>query len=305
MNHTQWLPGILVLAGGLLTASIYLYLSRRAPKSTAVPDSTVDDLERQAQLYVEQLTELKADRSRLSPEQFAAEQARLETLATSALVERDARLENAPAPTASALAVPAGFFGRHPELKGALWGGGVVLFFAVLGLLLSQSQRERRAGDTITGKRPDGMAQNAPPQDDSAFTAVLEQVKTQPGNVELAAQVAHQLIRRQRLDEASALTERALGQDPFFMENRVHRAVLLAASGHLSQASAALEHLAKTYPDAEEALLFLAAFHMQNNDKASALDDLERFVTEAPPSEQMPQMQQEIALLRHELRKNK
>lgn len=317
MNQTNWLPGIIVLAGGLLLAVVYLFASR---KQAAKPrDGVLEELERRAQMLIEQLRELSADRHHLTDEQFAAEKARLELEAAAALRARDehtatvakkaaAAAERPAAAAAKAAAAPTGFFGRHPELKGALWGGGVVLFFVVMGLLLSQSTQERGENDSITGKDPSeaagtrGMAQDGPATDEEQMIrAAIDEVKKNPENVEAAAEVGHALIWRQRWDDAASLTERALATDPFHIETRIHRAALEASRGNPEGAIQKLQHLADTFPDAYEALLFIGMISMQGGDNARALESFERYAAETPASEQPPQLMDGIAILREKL----
>jgi tetratricopeptide (TPR) repeat protein len=321
MNETNWLPGIVVLGGGLVLAALYLLASRK--KAAAKPkDGTLEDLDQRAQSLIEQLRELNADRHHLSDAQFAAETARLESEAAAALRARDehrkggekTKEKEAPAArAASGRAAPAGFFARHPELKGALWGGGVVSFVVALGLLLSQSTKERRDDETMTGKDPNEVAgtrgagqgqQGQHPQQaemDRMFQAALEEVKKNPENLEAAAEVAHTLIWRQSWDEAASITERSLSLDPFHVESRIHRAAIDASRGDVEGAIKQLEHLANTLPDAHEALLFIGMIAMQGGDNERALESFERFAADAPPAEQPPQLLDGIAMLRQQL----
>src|ERR1700736_1767980 len=134
MAQTHWLPGIIVLAIGLAIGVAFLFRLRQNARPGLDADGRLADLDRAAQLILDQLKELVADRHHLEAAQFDAEKSRLEQEAAAALRARDeyARgravaqgVSEKPAPVAAT--APQGWLARHPQLKGALWGGGVVL----------------------------------------------------------------------------------------------------------------------------------------------------------------------------------
>lgn len=316
MNQTNWMPGLVVLAGGLVIAALYLLLTGKkgAAAADAKPrDGKLDDLDRRAQLLIEQLRELEQEKHQLDPARYSAEKSRLELEAAGALRERDqyakGLAEKKPEPAKpSASPAPTGFFGKHPEWKGALWGGGVVLFFAVLAFTLYSSLKPRSEGQEATGINPnEQMGRRGPmqqPQSDPELESALARANNDPSNVELAAEVSHELIRVQRFQEAEKLTRRALGVDPFHVENRIHLQVIRATEGQEADAQKELQRISDTAPDAYEATLFLGVMAMQRGDKVATLEYFERFASEAPKEEQPPQLLQGIAMLRQQLGRN-
>ena len=312
-NPTNWLPGVIVLVGGLVLAALYLLASRQKGKPAAtVTDGTLDDLDRRAQELIEQLKELNAEKHLHAPEHFQAEKTRLELAAAAALRARDEHAQGLTKKAHKAAAsgkkaqvaaaeAPQGFFARNPKLVGAAWGGGVSLFMAVMWIVLSQNQQPRVDGAPSTGRVPPGAESSNPSSGSGPFEAALAEVNANPENVEAAAMVAHELLRMQRFDQANAITERALGVDPFHMENRVHRGLLAAVKGDVQGSMEQLQHLADTYPDAQEALLFLGSIAGQHGDLRRALECFERFAAEAPPEDQPPQLAEGIAQLRRQL----
>jgi len=301
VTRTDWLPGIVVLLVGL-GAALLLVLLRRRSAASPPPDATEEAGLRAGRL-IEQLRELEVDRHQLSPEAYQREHARLERLAADALRQRDEARTAAPAKVAKAppAPVPSGFFGRHPQLQGALWGAGAVVFFGALGLWLSREAQPRSEGEGATGTVGRGEAPAGPPREDADFAAALARARENPGDVVLSARVVHELLRRENLDEARTLTERSLGVDPFFTEARIHRAFLRALGGDEPSGAKELDHLARLYPHSHEALLFLGLIRMRSGDNAGALDAFERFLAEAPPEEQPPQMRAAIAQMRQQL----
>jgi hypothetical protein len=303
VTRTDWLPGLLVLCLGLVAAALFLLLGRRRTPAVGPGmhrDPAEEAGERAARL-IDQLRELEADRHQLAPDALAAERARLERLAAAALRSRDEARASAAAPDLAA-AVPAAaarsFFERHPQLQGALWGAGLVVFFGALGLWLTRDAQPRGERDGLTGTAGRDAPAPTPPAEDPAFATALAEVRENPGDVETSAHVVHELIRRQDYDQARLLTERSLGVDPFLAEARVHRAFLRAVGGEEPAAAQELEHLAGLYPRAHEALLFLGMLRMRAGNNRGAVEAFERFLAEAPPDEQPPQLRAAIADLR-------
>jgi hypothetical protein len=300
VSQTNWVPGLVVLAIGVLAAVAYLLWVRKSASPSAASDQFAD-LNERAQRLVDQLKELQADRHHLDDRQFAAEKQRLELEAAAALKLRDERARRAaraPAPKAES-SRPQSWLSAHPQLKGALWGAGVALFFVALGIFLSQEQKPRTEGQAITGQTPGGGG--AEQGEDPQLKALMARLAAEPENVELLALAGHEMISREQWGEAGRLTDRALGIDPFNVENRIHKAFLKAVRGDPAGSMRDLEHLANSYPDSEEALLFLGSLAMQSGNPRGALEAFERYAADAPPDMQPPRLKQAISSLRKQL----
>ena len=317
-QQTNWLPGIIALVISVICGAAYLMLQRSKGGAPSSPepqrDGVRDDLERRAQSLIEQLKELVADKHNLTPEQFEAEKSRLEREAAAALRARDEYIQQrkspapgtAGAPAATQAPAPTGFAARNPQLVGALWGAGIVLFFGVLGYLIVSEQRPREDNMEATGRLPPGTAPSGQQQaqvsmEEQELAAAQERLKANPNDLEASALVAHEMIRKQNPEEAERLTIRSLAIDPFHIESRVHRGVLRAIRGDVPGAEQELLTLADTYPGAQEALLFLGFIHVQSGNRAKALEYFERFSIEVPREMQPPQLEAAIAQLRQEV----
>lgn len=310
MTPTNWLPGLLVLSAALIAAGLTILLTRRRGSGASVPAGTpvAADAEERSKQYLEQLRELSLDRHHFTDAQFALEKGRLEQLASESLRERDTLAQTAavkdPGVAVSGPVRPPGFFSRHPQLVGAAWGAGVVLFFGTVALVLNREQKPRTDDGVMTGATPPGARASGAPAtgaatDDAEIKAAIERLRGHPEDVELAARIGHELIRRRQFDEARRITERAVGVDPFDVETRVHRAFLRGIMGDGASTARELEHLSRTYPDSYEALLFLGMFHLSLGRNPDALAAFERFMAEAPTDEVPPQLAQAIDGLRH------
>jgi tetratricopeptide (TPR) repeat protein len=301
MSPTQWVPGILVLITALCGALLYLAISRQKRDTLRVGSDDPADLDTRAQRLIDQLKELTADQHHLGKVQFSAEKERLEREAASALAQRDALARGPRKEAAIASTTGAGWLARHPRLQGAFWGGGLVLFFAILGLLLMQEQKPRASGQEATGKVPGGGKPPEAGAEDPHLKLALERVREHPNDAAALANAAHELLSRQAWDEARQLTDRASGIDPFDLENRIHRAFLKATQGKGEEALKELAHLYERYPNSHEALLLDGAVASQAGNLRRAIDSFERYLIEAPPSEHPPHLREGVASLRKQL----
>lgn len=302
MESTQWAPGIIVLLAGLVAAAFFVFANRKRLMGTAQPSATgPDDLELRYQQLLGQLKDLANDRQRLSEEAYAQEKARLELEAAKLLQQRDERKgaatgqvpSSAPAPAAPAAAPEPGM---NPQMRNALWVGGIVAFFVVIGFVLSRESGEKPERPGMDGS-PMGQMPNQPPED-PMFTAALGQLSRNPDDLALLNRVTHELIQREDFGAANELASRAIGVDPFDLEARVHRAVLDGLGGKIDVAATELERLADLYPLPFEATLYAGAMRAERGENARAVELLERFLREAPPDMQPPQLRAMIQQLR-------
>jgi tetratricopeptide (TPR) repeat protein len=302
---TNWTPGLIVLAVGFIAAVLFL-LTRKGAPAPESKDGALEDLERRYQSLIEQLKELAADKHALEPERYESERKRLELEAASALRAKDAHLkkrEATPGAAGELREAPVATGGLSPQVKGAMWGGGIVLFFAILSYTLVSEQLPRGEDAAATGRVPPGMGANAQqqPQQDPDLEQAMERLRNNPSDIDAAALLSHELIRRQMYEEADRVTQRALALDPFSVELRVHLGVLKAVRGDEAGSERDLMMLVDTYPDAQEALLFLGAIAMRQGDKAKALGMFERFAVEVPSEMHPPPLLSAIQQLRGEL----
>lgn len=308
MNTTNWLPGVIVTVIGALTAVILLLTSKRRTDSGFASDQNdlLADHDRRFQELLEELRELDQDQHHLPPDAFAVEKARLEKEAASALRARDefARKMGAPAVARKAEGQAPAF---SPGLKAAVWITGTVLFFAILGVVLTQEQKPRedmpngKPGPMTGGGAPSQAELDAAKKEEDEFNKLMERLKANPDDVELLAAAGHQMMRAQKFTDAAALTEKALTLDPFHTESRIHKAVLRGLRGDTRPALDELEVIGNTHPDGAEALLFAGALAMEINDARRALTAFEKYAATAPPEERPPGLMQGIAMLRQQL----
>ena len=271
------------------------------------------DAQRRVDSLLSQLREHEAERHQESAASWQAEHGRLEQAAADAMRARD-EMAAAPEKTGAgkgkkgtaapvAAAASTGFFARHPQLVGAAWGAGVVVFFGALGLWLSRDQKPREAGETATGTvgRESPGAPRGEDQDRD-FQVALSRAKDNPGaDLAMTGEVIRELISRSDFQQALELNERALAADPFRTELLVHRAFLKVVQGEKQAGMAELGRLADLYPDGSSALIFRGMVHMQAQEPREALKDFEGYLAVTPPQNVPPQLRAGVAQLRQQI----
>lgn len=304
---TNWLPGLLALAGGVAAALAYLFSSKRAGSADA-GSGTRDDLETRYQARLAELKDHTANKHLFPAEVWAKEHARLEQAAAAALRERDGQRHEtlkaqARAEKLADVKAQAATPGRNPAFSGALLGGAVVGFFALLGYLLSSSTSERAPDGSMTGGAPAGVMQPppGPPPRDTRLEALAARVQASPDDGEAVADLAVYLIRQQAFDEARPLVARAMMIDPFLPKARVGRAVMRAFDGDPPGAATELEQLAARYPEAYDGHMFAGMLSLDLNDPRRALTNFDAFVASAPQADQPPMIRMVAQQLRQQL----
>ena len=296
----------MVLAAGAAVALAYLFGSKRLQVDAPKPE-TLDDLDARYHSLLEDLRTHVANRHLVPAEEFVKEKTRLELAAAEILRTRDGKKHDEVKKQArierQATAAPT-LASKNPALMGALVGGAVVAFFALLGWQVTQSATEK----------PEGMPQqmgpaagNPPmqqrPQADARLDALAAKVQSAPDDVDAVASLAIILIRKQAFDDAQPLIKRATFLDPFNPKGRVGRAVGRALEGDLKGSIDELESLAGKYPEAYDARYFAGMLAMEDNDQRRALRNLELYVELAPQAEQPPMIRMAVSQLKQELAK--
>ena len=154
----DWWQSWTCLGVGAAVGAAYLFVTRKDRTPAADVEAEVADAERRKDLLIEELRELAEEKHKLDAARYAAERERLEAAAADALRTRDAALQKAKLPPRREVASkppktgaskPApdlpGFFDAHPQLKGAAWGAGLVLFFVVIWRLIGAAETPREA----------------------------------------------------------------------------------------------------------------------------------------------------------------
>lgn len=303
MMETNWLPGLVTLGVGAAAGGAWLLASLRRTPAPSNAASAQDEDTQAYQQRIEQLRALELERHQLGEALYLEERGRLEQEAAGLLRARAARAPRKEAAAAAASSSEEASAKRSTRSRLALGLGWAV----ALALLLTAGLQLRDAGARATeleaqssapGSSAPGSFAPGSSEEDPQLAALLQQAAQHPEDVEAAAAASHELLRRQRYDEAAALTERVLAQQPMHLESHIHRAVVQGVRGDAQGAIQKLTYLADNHPQAHEALLFRGVLALNNDDPALALDSFERFAAGAPEQAAPMQLDHVIAMLK-------
>ncbi len=288
----QMLPGASIIA---VASAAGLVLARRWG-GEAHEGAAKDDLDERLGHLLAHLRDLDEQQHRLTPESYTSERSRIEAQAAALMRQREraeatpARQKKVEAPAAADPII--GFFGRHPEWKGALWGGGLVAILGFLYITVVAEQRPREPGGSLTGGGAPMMGGGAPAMGgggqasmDPEVQALLQRLREAPTDITALVRLGHVVLRAQMLEEARVLTERALQLDPDNLEARVHDAVVVASQDP-ARGKQKLEAVLQMDPKLAEAWLFRGMMAMQSGDQAVMRESFSQFVTHAPEGPQ-------------------
>jgi tetratricopeptide (TPR) repeat protein len=289
-HPTEWLPGLVALAAGLLIGFFLLRrsLGQRGASAPAVPVAAAPRREAEARYAAlcAQLRDLEDNASQLEPEPLARERYRLECAAGAALLELEAAPAAGPAPAtpaAEASAAPAGEAGAapvpaNPALRGFLWGAGGVAALAVLGLFVSREATVRREGGSITGNIP-GEERGAVPDEVARLQA---RVGARPDDLEARLELAFAHLQRRELMAVFEHTQYVLERRPRDVRALSYQALVRLAMNQAAEAEAMLQTALAEDPDSLDARLHLGLVYMQQGRMAEAEAALQEAIRRHP-----------------------
>lgn len=285
MGHgTDWLPPLLVLGIGLLAGAFLAWKLARGKRAAAATPAVrgdaveIRDLRVQREQVLSQLRELDDTAGKRSPEELARDRYALELQAAAVLRDLDsaerAALAAAPAPAApaAAQAVP-----RSSALVGALWGGGVVLFGAILFFVLQSNSGQRAAGGSVTGNGATvmgpGAGAPAMQQDDQPDPELLQamaRAEASPQDIEAQLDLAQALLYRDRLIDVFQVVQKVNAIQPETPRALTYEAVVRQAMGLPDMALQMLDKAVAKEPQLAEAWVRrgLVAFDLEKYDVA-------------------------------------
>jgi len=272
-SPVDWLPGLVVLAVGLVLGGVLVWRMRAVGPAVAVPlpPSGLErrDLLGKRDALFRQLAELEDTAAKRSPTQLARERYALELDAARVLRELD-RLPDAapaatpetskgsPAPTATTPAAAGG--GGRPALRGFLWSVGSMAALASLVFLVTRSARPRESGAPPTGEP--GMSVSASPADpgEARLRAQIEQA---PDDLEARLDLARLLLERDDMMGVWNETQEVLARSPGQPRALAYQAFVRLAMGQSEVALQMFEQALAADPDLIDAYAPLSAIQMQ------------------------------------------
>jgi len=231
-GQTDWLSAIGILLAGLVLGFMFIYafVMRRREAPAGAEDLELRDLEAKRDALLQQLRELEAG--------DADERARLEVEAAQVLRKIDARTNVAtgfsPAPSRDGLKPVAtsgtGFFARHPELKGFVWGVASIGALAFLWYFGFQSAKPKDEGTVAPMQQAQTQQQPQPAVDDAAVKALEARVQQSPDDLALRHELTHLYLDKQNMMGVFEQTEYILKKTPNDAQAQTYQALVRMAA---------------------------------------------------------------------------
>jgi tetratricopeptide (TPR) repeat protein len=290
MGETNWMPGLIALAAGILAGGLIMLLRRKGFDASPVHDIVTDDLVAERTQLVAQLQALHLDGEVGTAEQSAL---RYDLELRCAEVSRDLARRQAEAVEAQAAIEPRRT-DQQSTSRGFIWG-----LVAAAGLLLpivlvTQFSAERREGGSLTGganvegpaPRQAPMGSRTPPAD-----PVVDRLKAladaDEADLGKRLELAKALIGRRRLFEAFGEAKKVLGVDPENARANAYSGVIQLEMGRFKQAVSQLQKAATNDPSLVEAWMYLGIAHLEMHRPKEAIVAWDKAIELRPDAAQV------------------
>lgn len=284
-HATEWGPGLVALAVGLVVGFFLLRRSLRqaAPAAVAAPAPTREAAARYEAL-VAQLRDLEDNASQLEPERLARERYALELAAAGALLAMEAGAPRAAATATAPGEIAAGDTAApatvgSPALRGFLWGAGGVAALALLGVMVSRQATERREGGSLTGSIPGEEERAAVPDDVARLQAA---VAARPDDLDARLELSLAHLQRRELMAVFEHTQYVLERRPKDPRALSYQALVRLAMGQAPEAEAMLQTAIAADPDSLDARLHLGLVYLQQGRMSDAEASLAEAIRRHP-----------------------
>ncbi|HEY7510952.1 MAG TPA: hypothetical protein VIG50_11900 [Vicinamibacteria bacterium] len=277
-ESVNWLPGLIVLAAGLLGGYVLVRRMRGAPAAVPAPAALERrDLEARRDALLDHLREL-GDTPGVEDER-----ARLEREAARVLRDLD-RIAAAPAAAAAgpeaaraqAAATPA----PRAGLRGFLWGAGSAAAIALLIVFVSRAAAPREEGGSLTGEIPGAGAGAANP--DGELAQLEAAVQRNPGDLDARIALARAALSRQDLMTVFQQTKEVLDKQPEHAEALSYQALVRLAMNQPDVAEQMLRKALAADPDLLEGYVHMSLVHLRQGRRDDARRDIEEAVRRSP-----------------------
>lgn len=295
MLEVSWTGPVLALVLGIV-GGIVLALLNKERGDDPTTDARLEDLRREKDRLLQSLRDLQDTRT---GEATADERTALEARAAEVLrlIEEEAPKATAPAqvpgdePAASPVPAAVPPAGLSPEFKGALKGGLVVGFLALLAVVLMNGTSERTEGMSITGAVPEvrsteaqitvpaagetggavaGVPPDLQPKASPAVDAARAKVASDPGTIDHWAELGYALIDAEGWIDAWNVSEEIGKRMPNNPDGLVIGAMVRIAMGQADRAMQLLDQALEATPDHLMGLTYRGMLAAQTGDVEGA-----------------------------------
>ena len=276
----DWVPGLVVLAVGLVGGFLLVRRLVRGAAPVSAPDARTlrrRDLEARRDALIDQLRDLHDSAS------GGAERVRLEHEAARVLRDLDGLPATELAGGAAPSAPPAPTRPDRAALKGFLWGTGSAAAIGLLLFLASRSTSEREEGGSLTGEIPGGGAAEVGAAGTDAEMAPLQAaVERNPDDLEARMALARAALTRQDMMVVFDQTRAVLQKDPRHARALSYQALVRLAMGQADTAEKMLRQALEIEPDLLEGYIHLTLVHLRQGRMDAAEKDIEEAARRNP-----------------------
>lgn len=279
------------MGAGLVGGLILAWRSRNGEPLPPEILSEREELLRQRDGYYESIRNMELEKPRMDPEAWNAEKQRLEVEAAKVLLALHQLEAKEPPPPPRKESVGS----RHPQLVGAAWGAGIVLFFGALYLGLQENTKPRDPNGSVTGNAQtaapaeEGSEKEEPlsPEEEEALAKLKAAAEAAPDDAKVQNAYAHALVRVNKLMDGWRISEAVVAKDPNNIEARTHQAIVLVAINESETAAGLLDKVLQMDPKNTEALAYRGLLYLRAGSPDKAIETWNASIAVDPGQEQL------------------
>jgi tetratricopeptide (TPR) repeat protein len=297
-GSTDWLSAIGILLSGLVLGFMFIYAQLRKKSAAARPDAPdleLLDLEAKRNALIQQLREIDDAGENRREER---KQLEIETAAVLRAIDEHRAYQPAAGATAAAPAtatdarivappVSTGFFDKHPEIKGFVWGAASIAALSFLGYYVYHSSAQKTAGQSMAGG--EATTSDPHPRGAGASDPVVKQleaaVQSDPNNIDRRIDLARAYLDRENMMGVFEQTKAVLDRNPNEPRAQTYNAIVRMAMGQLDSAKGMLESATRTDPKLVDAWVAIAWIDTQKGDKTAGRAAIAEAIRNSPENE--------------------
>ena len=263
MNWNVWGPPLVVMAIGLVAGVVLARKAKQAKPADATPQPK---LETKKATLLDEIRTLDANHADMDEAEYtrlrdakidAAAQIQ-RALAEDGVLDNEER-DTDPGPTAATPATK-----TPSKWKAPIWAAGLIAFFAVLSLLLTQATQDR---PSQMGDAPSPQTQTTSPEVLAAQTVLLEN----PNDLDALNIVTYDALMRRDFQAAMQTIDTARAVNPHHPDVLTHLGILQMTVGMFDRAEVSMTSARAADPTATKPVLWGAIVRLQTDDRNGAL----------------------------------
>lgn len=269
--NVDWIAPVVVLVVGLAAGAVVLLRGRRSPASAASGDDR-SDLQGQFDSAIARLRELHDGAATVAGESRLQEITELEVSAARTL--RDLERQGASPVADRAEPARVSTAGGNRSMRRLVWFTASCVAATVVYIMVLQSAKLREAGGQLTGNLPDRGGNASASTASPALASQLQRVEQNPNDLEARNDLARAFLDEQQLMNVFEQTRFVLEREPENARALAYQSLVLLAIGERDQALAMAQRALRNDPMLLDAALHLAIIQLQSGDISTAMQTI-------------------------------